>query len=236
MNWTQLNATLLNLAVTNSLDVNFATELPDIINYAENRIYRDLDFLQTRQSQTTTMTANSPVVSMANLVLPVIVLETVTVYTPVSFLHHGNPLTRQSKPFMDIMYSDAFVAPTGTSIPADYYMIDEQTISVGPTPDQAYNITFFGTIRPAQISASNPTTWLCSNLPELYVTACMVRIAGYQKNYAGATSDDPNQPVSWETQYATLLRGAGVEEARRKAQSASWSDQMPIPQSTPPRA
>jgi len=84
MNWTTLNTTLLNLAVTNNFDANFQTEMPDIINYAENRIYRDLDFLQTRMSQQgPALIPGVREVSMAALVYPVIVLERMNIITPV---------------------------------------------------------------------------------------------------------------------------------------------------------
>jgi len=240
MNWTSLNATLLGLVVTNSLDMDFQTELPDTINYAENRIYRDLDFLQTRQSQVgPALTPGLRTVSMAALANPVIVLERMNVITPAGSAPSTgtrNVLTRQALAYMDLMYPTEGAIPSPAVVPVDYAMVDAQTVIVGPVPSVAYLPEFFGTIRPAQVSATNPTTWLLTNLPDLYVAACMVRLSGYMKNYSGALADDPQQPVSWETQYKTLLEGAAVEEARRKAQSASWSDQKPLTQSTPARA
>ena len=239
MNWTTLNAILLNLAVTNNLDANFQTELPDIINYAENRIYRDLDFLETRISQAgPALVPGSRNVSMSALTYPIIVLERMNIITPVGGTTSSgtrNPLTRQAMAYMDMMYPTNGTVPAAVTIPVDYAMVDQQSVVVGPPPDAAYGTEFFGTYRPAQVSASNPTTWLLTNLPDLYVAACMIRIAGYQKNYAGAASDDPMQATSWENQYMKLLDGAAVEEARRKAQSASWSDQKALPQSTPQR-
>lgn len=239
MDWTQLDAILRNLYVTTSVDSNFDTELPDVINYAENRIYRDLDFLQTRKSQAApALTPGSRAVSLAGLTYPVIVLEQVNIITPISTaadLGTRHPLTRNSKPWMDLMYSVGGV-PASPTVPTDFAMTDEEDIIVGPVSDAAYGVEVTGTFRPEQISATNPTTWLCDNLPELYVAACMIRLSGYAKNYAGATSDDPQQPVSWGSEYDKLLKSADVEEARRKAQSASWSDQKPLATSTPARA
>lgn len=216
-------------------DANFAIELPDIINYAENRIYRDLDFLETRMSQTAAQSAGANTLSLSSLTYPIIVLETIRY---LSALGRANPpLTRQSKPFMDAVYPTGSTT-TSTSGPTDYCMLDQQTVMFGPswTVPYAYTYDVYGTIRPPQLSATNTTTWLASNLPELYVAAAMVRASGYMKNYNAAGADDPQQPVSWESQYAKLLEGADVEEARRKAQSASWSDQKPLRTSTPQRA
>lgn len=241
MTYNELVAILTNLyGGVLSTTPAFATELPDTIAYANNRCCRDLDFLQTRMALTgPALTPGSRNVSMAALTDTVIVLEQVNIITPVSTAPDAGrrwPLTRYGKTWMDLMYPISGTVPAAVTIPTDFAMVDEDTIIVGPVSDAAYGTEFFGTIRPAPISATNSTTWLTDNLPDLFVAACMVRLSGLAKNYGNTQADDPQQPVSWETQYGTLLKGAAVEEARRKAQSASWSDQKALPESTPARA
>lgn len=239
MDYTETVATLALLVATTVDDANFLGELPDALDYANLRMCRDLDFLQTRMAQTgPALTPGSRNVSMAALTYPVIVLEQVNVITPPATAPDAgtrNPLTRWTRPYMDMMYPTGGV-PTSATVPVDFAMVDEESIVVGPVSDLAYGTEFFGTVRPEVISEANPTTWINDNLPDVFIAAAMIRLSGWMKNYGNAMADDPQQPVSWEQQYRTLLDGAGVEEARRKAQSASWSDQKPLPQSNPPRA
>jgi hypothetical protein len=48
-------------------------------------------------------------------------------------------------------------------------------------------------------------------------------------------SDDPAMAQSYEAQYQTLLKGAVVEEARKKFESSGWTSQSPSPVATPSR-
>jgi hypothetical protein len=64
--------------------------------------------------------------------------------------------------------------------------------------------------------------------------ASMIFISGYQRNF-GRQSDDPQMAQSYETQYMTLLKGATVEEFRKKYQSSGWTSMSPSPVATPGR-
>jgi uncharacterized protein YjlB len=63
----------------------------------------------------------------------------------------------------------------------------------------------------------------------------MVYISAYQRNFSGMAANDPQMPVSYESQYQTLLKGAMVEEARKKFQSAGWTSMSPAPVAAPSR-
>ena len=104
----------------------------------------------------------------------------------------------------------------------------------GPTPDQAYAVHVTATTRPAPLSATNSTTWLSLNVPELMVAAGMVFAAGHMRDF-GAQSDNPQMAQSWETQYGNLMKSANVDSLRMKFQSVAWSAQIPSPIATPPR-
>ena len=62
----------------------------------------------------------------------------------------------------------------------------------------------------------------------------MIYISGYQRNF-GRANDDPQMAVTYESQYNTLLKGAAVEEARKKFEASGWSSQSPSPVATPSR-
>ena len=64
--------------------------------------------------------------------------------------------------------------------------------------------------------------------------ASMIYISAYQRNF-GRQSDDPQMAQSYEAQYNALLKGAAVEEARKKFEAAAWSSQSPAVVATPSR-
>ena len=53
LNYGSYVSQISNLIVTSTADTNFNTMLPGMIDYAEGRIYRELDLQNTRVSDTT---------------------------------------------------------------------------------------------------------------------------------------------------------------------------------------
>lgn len=229
------------LAVVPTTDANFTAILPAMITYAENRIYRDLDFLVTVLATTTSPTTSAPYVFTASnrqLAIPTadfVTLQQVNVITPYTqtnpTLGARNTLLPITKEFLDYVYPSA----TGATVPQYFAMLTQNTILVGPWPDQAYTVEIVGTIRPASLSSTNETTFISLYLPDLMIMASMVYISAYQRNFSGMSSNDPNMPTSYETQYQTLLKSAMVEEARKKFQSSGWASQSPAPVASPSR-
>lgn len=227
---------LAGLCVVPTNDPDFQTELPDALAYANNRMCRDIDFLTTRTAQSgPTLSVGVGTFTLSGIA-QIVVLENLAVITPAGQI---SPLTRQTESYIETMYPYSWIgfpAPTSArGLPVDFSLLDGLNVFIGPAPDLSYRTYMVGTFRPAPPSSINESPWILQNLPDVFVTAAMVRLSGYLKNYAGATSDDPNQPVSWESQYTKLLEGTAVEEARKFAQSSSWSDQKPRQTSTPPR-
>jgi len=80
----------------------------------------------------------------------------------------------------------------------------------------------------------NNSTFISTYLPDIFIAASMIYVGGYQRNFS-STGADQQMPVNWEQQYQALLKGAMVEEYRKKFQSAAWGSQSPSPIATPPR-
>jgi hypothetical protein len=222
------------MVVDNVNDANFNAIVPSIIDYAEQRSYRELDLLSTIVRQNGTLTANS-----RNFTLPTgsgrfVTTQGFNVFTPVSTTTTRNQLVPTTRDFLDATWPSE-TAPTTPSVPTNFAMITDQSIIVAPPPDAAYTIECIGTIRPAPLSVSNPNTFLTDYLPDLFMACSMVFASGYQKNF-GSQADDPRMAVSWETQYTTLRDSALIEQLRDKWQSVSWSSMSPSPIATPPRA
>lgn len=225
-------------AVIPSNDPDFISILPTIIDLSEQRIYRELDLLSTIvRDSTGVLTPNS-----RDFVLPTgsgrfVTTQGFNVLAPASSNPVRNQLTPTSRDYIDAtwpgdtLFQNGLTAP---SVPTMFAMITDQQIIVAPPPDTNYGIEVIGTIRPAPISATNPTTFLSLYLPDLFFAASMIQMSGYMRNF-GSQSDDPKMAQSWQTQYDSFKASAALEELRKKWQSAAWSSQSVSPIATPPR-
>jgi len=231
-NYTTYRAALAELMVTTTAEADFVAILPSIIDYAEQRCYRELDLLNTVVRDSTGVLS----ASNRNFTLPTslgtfIVVNGINVVTPAGTAPDAGtrkPLVPTTRDYLDLAWPSA----TGATVPSLYAMITQSTIVVGPWPDAAYVVEVIGTQRPTPLSASNTSTFLTANLPDLFMAASMVFASGFMRNF-GSQADDPKMAQSWETQYKTLFASANIEEMRKKYQSAGWSSQSPAPLASP---
>jgi hypothetical protein len=221
---------MATMAVVAETDPAFVTILPQMIVYAELRMYRDLDFLFTSGSTTAySLTAGNRILNVNADTFPygtLVVPEQINVLVGSTDpdLAQRVPLLPTTKEFLDAVYGSGAVANRG--VPQYWVPFDDYTFLVGPYPDLGYTVEIVGTYRPASLSATNPTTFISTNLPDIMIMASMVYISAYQRNF-GRMNDDPQMAISYESQYQALLKGAAVEEARKKFEAAGWSSQSP---------
>ena len=229
---------MATMAVVAETDPAFVTILPQMIVYAELRMYRDLDFLFTSGSSTAySLTAGNRILNVNADTFPygtLVVPEQINVLVGSTDPDTATrvPLLPTTKEFLDAVYGSGAVA--NRSVPQYWVPFDDYTFLVGPYPDQGYTVEIVGTYRPASLSATNPTTFISLNLPDIMIMASMVYISAYQRNF-GRMNDDPQMAISYESQYQTLLKSAMTEEARKKFEAAAWSSQSPSPLATPTR-
>jgi hypothetical protein len=221
------------LAVVSPSDTNFQANLPSAINYAELRIYRDIDLLSTVMAVTGfSATANSNVLTLGEG--DFVTLQNINVLTPVGQANPlgatRNPLTARTKDYLYAVWGSA----AGAGLPKDMAILNTTTVLLGPWPDQNYALEIVGTIRPPSLSASNTTTWISTYMPDLLLYAAMIFISGYQRNF-GLQGNDPAMGVTYESQYQTMMKSAAVEEARKKFQSSGWTSMSPAIAATPSR-
>lgn len=212
----------------------FLIELPNIIDAAEQRCYREVDLLDARIIDASgVLTPNSRSFTLPQVQGRFVVVEQINVVVPSTLtLATGGTrvaLTPVSPDSLDNLWPSetALIAP---SVPEFMTQITSQLYRVGPAPDAAYSVEVKGTARPTPLSSSNSTTLLSLYLPDLFFAAAMVVAAAYQKNF-GASSDDPKMAQSWEAQYKIASESAIAEEFRKKWGGSAWS-----PISTPPEA
>lgn len=218
LTYTQFVTELAKLTVIPEDDADFLSNLPSCINYSEERCYRELNLLATIVRDT----SQSVVANSRNFTLPsslgrFVVVDSVNIFTPSSAgFSDGtrNAVLQTSRDYIDFTWPSN-TAPDATTPPAYFAMITDQTIIFGPPPGANFLAEVVGTIRPTALSASNTTTWLSLYLPDLFLMASMVWMAGYQKNY-GAQADESGQAISWEGQYAKAFASANTEETRKR--------------------
>lgn len=224
LTYTTYRLQLQTLVVSQDPDPDFDNILPGCIDYAEQRIYRELNLLNTVVTdQSVTLTTNQRSVSIPTNIVAV---NAVNVITPVGGGYSTGtraPLTPISRETFDMFWpSNA----SSTGLPTVYSMTDQWTMMVGPSPDADYELEVIGTTRPLPLSSTNTTTFLTERLPDLFLAASMVFMSGYMRNF-GAQASDPQMGMSWEQQYGLLKQSADTEELRKHFWASSWSS-MPV--------
>lgn len=236
---------IAEMAVVDPADVNFQTILPSMIDYAELRIYRDLDLINTSTSihgPNIRVTAGNRNLSFP-MTLPdgsgtIVVSEQLNLILPAgqtdpdSNIAERARLIPTTKEFLDTVYGSNMV--DARAQPQYYAAFNESLFFMGPVPDQTYYVEVVATYRPNAMSASNPTTFISQYLPDMLIMASMIYISAYQRNF-GRQSDDPQMAQSYEAQYKALLQSAIVEETRKKYEGPGWSSQSPSPIASPTR-
>ena len=219
------------------VDDGFNTLIPQMLNYAELRIQRDLDLLPSLTSGAYTLAAGKNLVSVP--IDDFVTLQTISV-------QGAAPLLPVSKEFLQNMFSD----PTFTGTPLYFAMIggDQATagttsnnVLFGPYADVDYPLSVAGTVRlPSLYLYSNASqagsvlTFISTYLPDLLIQASMIYISQFQRNF-GPASNDPQMGPTYEAQYQTLLKNAITEEARKKFNASAWTAMSQPVVATPTR-
>jgi hypothetical protein len=252
LTYSQYVTQIATMAVVAETDAAYVTILPSMITYAENRMYRDINFMFTSTSlhgASFVLTPGNRNLSFdINLALNLdaasgtfVVSDQINLLTDAS----GNPsattdpdtcvrvpLLPTTKEFLDAVYGSSLTANRGQ--PQYFVPFNETLFYLGPVPDQAYPVEVVGTYRPNSLSATNPTTFISLYLPDVFIMASMIYISAYQRNF-GRANDDPQMAITYEGQYQALLKSALVEEARKTFESSGWSSQSPATVATPSR-
>lgn len=223
MNYTDLVDTIVSEA-TQVGDTAFAAILPVLIQNAQLRIYREVRFLSQRGvSQGATTVNGTRSVSLSAIAVLTINGYTVDPAYPM-IVESMNlvvssarvPFVRSSLDYVNSVWPEYGTTATPGSVQGYYAMQDDQTVVMMPTPNGAYPVEVIGTWRPELMSATQGTTWLGDNLPDLLLAACMVE-AFIQMRDIGGYSDDPKIAMSWATRYGEARESAIAEDAARRA-------------------
>jgi hypothetical protein len=228
---------LQSAATVTAANTRFLDYLPNVIDLGEQRCYRELDLLGTVVRDTSSnATANARDFTLPQTLGRFVLVTGINIVTPVgSTVANGtrNRLTQLSLDALDALWP-INTAASATTVPKSFAMVTDQTVAFGPSPGAAFQAEIIGPIRPTPLSPVNTTTYLTNFLPDLFFAACMVAVAGLQRDY-GAQADDPKLATSWESQYQTFFASANIEEQRKRFASSGWQSAAPAPAAAQPR-
>jgi hypothetical protein len=219
--------------VVTPVDADLVTLIPQCINYAELRIQRDLDLEQsvTNNSSLSLTSGNNLLTMDVNAFITIQSISYILGTVTQRILPVSRSFINEVYPDSSIQGAPAYFAPYGGD--ATTTGSTSQLFLFGPTPDQNYNLSINGTVRMISLNSFNTSpnagtqyTFISAYLPDLLLMASMIYVSGFQRNW-GRQSDDPAMAVSYEQQYTSLLKGAMVEENRRKLWASARTSLSP---------
>ena len=224
--------------VVEGVDSAFNAIIPQMLNYAEQRIMRDIDLLSSVTSKDYSLVSSSNMLSISSNDFETI--QTIAINSE----GDTSTLLPTTKEFLQNVYGNS--ASTGKPKYFAMYGGDYATggntsniIMLGPYADSAYNVTVTGTVNLPTLYqsattalADTATTYISTNLPDMLIMASMIYISAYQRNF-GRMSDDPAMAQSYEAQYMTIMRDTSMVEQRKKFAVSAWSS-MSIPDAATP--
>jgi len=165
-----------------STDVLTSTRTNDFIEHTENRLLRDLDLDAFKSHQNSTLTADSPFLSLPGGTTPeptsLATIRTVMVYASTSSARDF--LEQRDVSFMN----EYWPIRTSTGTPKYWAWWDENTIYLAPTPSSALYVELGITRLPTRLSSSNTTSWLGNNAPVALLYGCLAEAFKFLKGPA----------------------------------------------------
>lgn len=186
-NYTEVNSNVFTTSVINTF-----------ITMAENQILREIDLDVFKVEATTNMTSGNKFLSAPSDILTHRYIM-ITSGTNQVFLD-----------FRDTSFMKEYW-PNGSSTgtPKYYSVWDQNTFYLAPTPNANFVVELGYIYRPAQLSSTNPTTWISTNAPEALLYACLIQAYSYTKG--------PDNMLQYFTNsYRQAIQGLGIEQQGRR--------------------
>ena len=190
------------------------TRINDMIEHAEERIFRDVDLDVFRQTKYATL----PGTSLTDFSL----IRYFMIY-PGSGTQTRTLLQKKDVSFMNEFHP---VRET-TGTPKFYALWDHDTVYLAPTPDAAYKIELAFNSQPTGLSSSNTTSWIGTNAPRTLLYGCLVEAFKFLKH--------PDMVQMYEQSYNQSMQTLVAEEMGRgrRDEYMDGVPRMPIPSQEP---
>jgi hypothetical protein len=199
-NYTDVDANVFSESVINTF-----------ITMAENRILREIDLDVFKQEDVGNLTNNNRFLAIPQGLLTHRYLMVVVNNERVFLDFRDTSFMREYWPNY-----------TQTGIPKYYSVWDQSTFMVAPTPNSSYVVQLGYIKRPAQLSSTNPTTWISTNAPEALLYACLIQAYSYTKG--------PGEMLGYfENSYKQAIAGLGAEQQGRRRRDEYRDGMLRIP-------
>jgi hypothetical protein len=227
------------------VDAPLQVIVPQMLNYAELRISRDIDTLSSQSSNNYTLVSGQNVLSIP--VDDFFTIQTLEItQTTTQGVVNSQPVLPVSKEFIQNCYGGLSSAgtPQYFAMYGDSFGSEQDSftnILLGPPPNFAYTLRVTGTCRQPSLFknavsgiADTEYTYISEFYPDMLMLASMIYISMFQRNF-GVVSDTPESGMTYEKQYQALRLGAIAEENLRKLQGSAWSAYSTPTSATPTR-
>ena len=170
-------------------ETTFVSDLPSIIEQAEERILKTINLPLFRKNVAGTLTSGNEYLA-----------------TPSDFLDNYSLSFTSSGSQNFLLYKDvnfireAYPNSSTTGTPKHYALFDDTTFIIGPTPDSSYVVELHYLYRPTSITASGEsgTTWLSTNAKNALLYGCLVEGYLYMKG-------EPDLMMKYEERFLQAL-------------------------------
>ena len=179
--YAELTTQILNYTEV-STDVLSSTITDDIIKRTENRIARDVDLDVFRSYQNSTLTADSPFLTLPGGANP----KMESIIGVRSFqTASSSTASRTNLEMKDISYMNEYWPDRDeTGTPRYWSWWDFNTLYVAPTPSSALYVELGITRLPTRLSSTNTTSWLGNNAPVALLYGCLAEAFKFLKGPA----------------------------------------------------
>jgi hypothetical protein len=169
MNYAQLSQSIQDYC--QSTETSFVANIPNFVQLAEERIYNSVQIPAIRKNVTGTMTNTFPYFQLPSDWLSTFSLAVI------------DPTTGEYEYLLnkDVNYiRAAYPPPNSTGKPKYYAIWDDNTMILGPTPDQAYTAELHYYYYPASI-VNVGTSWLGTNFETVLLYGALREAYTYLK-------------------------------------------------------
>ena len=203
-----------------STDVLTSTRTDDFIEHTENRLLRDLDLDAFKSHQYSTLTADTPFLSLPGGTTPeptsLATIRTVMVYASTSSARDF--LEQRDISFMN----EYWPIRTSTGTPKYWAWWDENTIYLAPTPSSALYVELGITRLPTRLSSSNTTSWLGNNAPSALLYGSLAEAFKFLKGPAEMLQ-------LYEQSYQRAIQELMIEQQGRHRRDEYMHGELKVP-------
>ena len=200
--YTEVDANVLSTTIVNG-----------IIKNAEFRVLRDVDSDNNRRYATSQFVTNQRYLDLPNDIL---IIRSVQVSDGVNFDSGTNRTFMEKR---DTSFISEYNNSGATGQPKYYANWDENTMVVGPTPNNTYGVQVNYILKDGSIVDNTGGTYLSNEFPNGLLYACLVEAYGFLKG--------PNDVLQlYEQRYKQAVDGFLVEQVGRRRKD-EYQDGVP---------